>query len=131
MTAKEKLIVEKIRAKTLDALEVVGAAVEGWARDNVKVITGNLRGSITHATTRKQSRVKEPASQEDAVPKPSDKFTVRVGSGVAYAARIEFGFQGTDSLGRSYNQAAQAYLRPAVKDNETRITQLFKEKLKF
>jgi hypothetical protein len=30
-----------------------------------------------------------------------------------YAARIEFGFHGTDSLGRKYNQAAQPYLRPA------------------
>ena len=33
---------------------------------------------------------------------------------MAYAARIEFGFVGADSLGRVYNQAPQPYLTPAV-----------------
>lgn len=36
-----------------------------------------------------------------------------VGTNVAYAARIEFGFVGADSLGRKYHQPANAYLRPA------------------
>lgn len=31
-----------------------------------------------------------------------------------YAARIEFGFVGADSLGRVYNQAPQPYMTPAV-----------------
>lgn len=39
-----------------------------------------------------------------------------------YAKRIEFGFHGTDSLGRKYNQAAQPYLRPAYE--EQRMTAL-------
>lgn len=39
---------------------------------------------------------------------------VIVGSDVPYAARIEFGFAGADSLGRNYHQAAKPYLRPAI-----------------
>ncbi|MGF2618433.1 HK97 gp10 family phage protein [Rossellomorea vietnamensis] len=37
-----------------------------------------------------------------------------VGSKVPYAMRIEYGFRGTDSLGRTYNQAPQPYLNPAL-----------------
>lgn len=32
---------------------------------------------------------------------------------VPYAARIEYGYNGTDSLGRTYHNAAQPYLTPA------------------
>lgn len=34
--------------------------------------------------------------------------------GVVYARRIELGFQGKDSLGRSFNQPEYPYLRPAA-----------------
>ena len=39
------------------------------------------------------------------------------GSDVVYGARLEFGFEDTDSLGRSYQQAAQPHVRPAF-DNK-------------
>mgnify|MGYP001162039358 CR=1 FL=1 len=35
-------------------------------------------------------------------------------SGVPYAARVEYGFVGYDSLGRYYNQAPRPYLTPAA-----------------
>lgn len=38
---------------------------------------------------------------------------VSTGTDKVYAARIEFGFHGADSLGRHYNQPAQPYMRPA------------------
>jgi hypothetical protein len=44
------------------------------------------------------------------------------GTNVEYARRIEYGFQGADSLGRNYSQAAQPYLRPAV-DEDGRTAQ--------
>lgn len=43
---------------------------------------------------------------------------VVVGTNVPYARRIEYGFAGKDKLGRTYNQPAQPYLRPAF--DETR-----------
>lgn len=48
---------------------------------------------------------------------------VRVGSSAPYAARIEFGFVGADSLGRNYHQAAQPYLRPAFEENQAAVRQ--------
>jgi HK97 gp10 family phage protein len=37
----------------------------------------------------------------------------KIGTNVEYAPRLEFGFAGTDKLGRTYNQAAKPFLRPA------------------
>lgn len=39
---------------------------------------------------------------------------IPVGTNVAYARRLELGFAGADSLGRTFNQPAQPYLRPAI-----------------
>lgn len=38
---------------------------------------------------------------------------ISIGTNLVYAARIEFGFNDVDSLGREYHQPAQPYLRPA------------------
>jgi HK97 gp10 family phage protein len=76
-----------------DALVAAAQPVANTARANAPVITGTLRRSI---------RVEIIA--------PGD---VRIGSDLAYARRIEFGFMGRDSLGREYHQAAQSYLRAA------------------
>lgn len=40
---------------------------------------------------------------------------VVVGTDVAYGRRLEYGFMGTDSLGREYHQAPTPYLRPAFR----------------
>lgn len=40
--------------------------------------------------------------------------TVWVGWSAAYALRMEYGFQGEDSLGRSYSQAGKAFLRSQI-----------------
>jgi hypothetical protein len=42
----------------------------------------------------------------------------------AYAARLEFGYQGTDSLGRNVNQAPRPWLRPTVLRNREKIVEL-------
>lgn len=59
--------------------------------------TGTLRRSI-HIEPIKQSATYAEAAS---------------GTDVEYGPRIEFGFNDTDSLGRSYHQAAQPYMRPA------------------
>ena len=48
---------------------------------------------------------------------------VLIGTNVPYAARLEFGFVGADSLGRIYNQAARPYLRPAMDNNREAVVQ--------
>ena len=112
----------EILARIPDALEVVGTFVEGEARTRATVLTGNLRGSITHSTRKGGvSKVKEPAKQEDAVSQPDDDDTVRIGTAVEYAPFIEFG---------TSKQSAQPFLRPAVLENKDRITSLFKKAMK-
>lgn len=39
----------------------------------------------------------------------------RVGTNLEYAARLEYGFVGTDSRGRNINQGARPFLRPPLK----------------
>lgn len=39
---------------------------------------------------------------------------VRVGTDLVYARRLEYGFSGTDSLGRTYNQPPGGYARRAA-----------------
>jgi len=46
---------------------------------------------------------------------------VKKGIADAYAARLEFGFKGTDSKGRRINQGPRPYLRPTIASNRRRI----------
>lgn len=68
------------------------------------VDTGRLRSSITH-----EVRVE------------GDGVIGLVGTNVEYARRLEFGFVGTDKLGRNINQPARPFLRPAVFNNKAEI----------
>ena len=97
-------VISSVRNAKRGGLEAASLIVEGSATLRAPVDTGNLRSSITHRVV----------SDEEA----------RVGTNVDYAARIEFGFKDTDKLGRSYNQAAQPYLRPALDNNKARIEKM-------
>ena len=60
----------------------------------------------------------------------SDSITMGIGSGIIYAARLEFGFMETDSAGRTYNQQPRPYMRPAVDNNVAKIEQAITVTLK-
>ena len=47
-TDNTELVVSEINAAVLRALEQIGMAAEGYAKDLCPVDTGNLRNSITH-----------------------------------------------------------------------------------
>ena len=70
---------------------------ERAAKRFTPVDTGRLRSSITRE-----------------MGGDAEGMVGRVGTNVEYARRIEFGFVGTDSLGRTYNQAPRSFLRAAV-----------------
>jgi HK97 gp10 family phage protein len=96
-----------LRALVSGALPIANDAKGRAAYD-----TGNLRRSIhvggegTDGTTT--------GSDVGGQTIGRDFVEVLVGTNVAYAARIEFGFAGPDALGRVYHQAARPYLRPAI-----------------
>ncbi len=86
-------IINSIRQRILDKLELVGAHVEGEAKTRCPVDTGNLRQSITHKVN-------------DA------EASVRIGTNVEYAAHVEFG---------TIKMNTQPYLRPALLENKQAI----------
>ena len=82
-----------VRALTAGAL-----LIENDAKTKAPYRTGTLRRSIH--TER------------------GEGMEVIIGTDVEYAARLEFGFMGADSLGRQYHQPARPYLRPAFDENK-------------
>ena len=93
-----------------------GQILEDEAKTQVPVETGHLRDSIhqelLESTDTRQVVAVTPAYEE---PNPW-------GFEPAYARRVEYGFAGTDSLGRHYHQAPEPYMRPAwdMKQDEAR-----------
>ena len=88
-----------------------GARVlEALAKSRAPVLSGALRNSI----------------HMDG-PHQADRNTWRavVGPTVPYGRRIEFGFHGTDRLGRHYDQSAHPYLRPAERAVSQPLHSLF------
>jgi HK97 gp10 family phage protein len=84
-----------------------GMIFEEEAKALVPVLTGRLRDNI-HTET-----VTDTDEQQVLMVTPIIEASNKYGFDPAYARRIEFGFIGTDSLGRHYHQAAQPYMRPA------------------
>jgi len=114
---KLKLIVN---AESRGVLKDACILVEKTAKDSIGKVpppsppghppaapTGTLKARITHEL--------EPTKLEG-----------RVGTNLEYARRVELGFVGTDSLGRTYNQAPRPYLRPALHKCEKTIKAMFK-----
>jgi HK97 gp10 family phage protein len=104
-----------------DAVSEAAAVVEREAKLNSERggdnfphrITGNLMNSI----------------KEIRVTKKKYYVESQVGSDMVYAPRLEFGFVGTDKLGRRYNQRPRPYLRPALDENTVQIQKAFQLKV--
>ena len=92
----------KKKALTEAALVVEGLAIE-LAPSPGETGYGNLKNSLTHQVKGDEARV---------------------GTNVVYAARLEFGFRDTDSLGRRYNQAPRPYLRPAFDKSKKEVEKI-------
>lgn len=80
---------------------------ENEAKAQVPVDTGMLRDGI-HTET-----IEDAPTRQVLAVTPVVESGNKYGFDPAYARRIEFGFMGTDSLGRTYHQPAQPYMRTA------------------
>lgn len=105
-----------------DTLEAIGAQMVTESQDLCPVVTSNLSNSINYATNETTSEVKMPTTGEPL--EIAAKGHVKVGSNVVYAARVEFGFSGQDSLGRTYNQPGTPFLRGALASNKKKILKI-------
>lgn len=87
----------KLKLKSDEEAERLAYDIANRAKKRAPVETGRLRASIDVQ-----------AGQDEA-----GKF-FDVGTPVVYAPRIEFGFIGTDSLGRNYNQPPNPFMRSSI-----------------
>lgn len=126
LTDNSGLVKEEMQAAVLRALEKCGLTAEGYAKNLCKVVTGNLRNSITHQV------------------QPSEN-TVYIGSNVEYAAYVELGtgkyYPGgrktpwvyQDAKGNwhmTHGQRAQPYLKPSVADHAQQYKGIIEGELK-
>lgn len=90
---------EEKRRRVEGALEASASDIRGDAKENAPVQSTNLRNSIHQRETKGSGPGRE------------------VYTGMEYAARQEFGFRGTDSLGRTYDQQGSHYMKRAFESN--------------
>lgn len=97
-------------AVTVGSMPVVKAAQRNSVRGGAfpHRVTGNLFRSI-------------PEFSPVTVSKSANRVEVAVGSAAEYARRLELGFSGTDSRGRTYHQSPRPFLRPALDDNQDKV----------
>jgi HK97 gp10 family phage protein len=115
-------VIKNVEKARRVALTHACKVVQAYAKPMINNVTGNLAGSITYSVMGDApSAVESPAVQSDGVGRGGKDEGV-VGTNVEYARRLEYGFKGTDSLGRKYNQSAKPYLRPALDNNKTKLT---------
>lgn len=81
-------------------LMAAAQVVVSAASANAPVLTGTLRRSIRAEVVGRD---------------------VLVGTELPYARRIEYGFNGADSRGRVYHQAARPYLRKAMDERKAEV----------
>lgn len=101
-TDNTELVVSEINDAVLRALEQIGMAAEGYAKDLCPVDTGNLRNSITHVVDESNG-------------------AVYIGTNVEYAPYVELG---------TVKQAAQPYLKPAATEHGQTYRNIMEEELK-
>ena len=111
---------DSVRGPLLERAVVAGALlVVNAAKQDAPYRTGNLRRSIHVGGHGDLSNTT--GTQIEAPTVSATRVEVLAGTNVEYARRIEYGFNDTDSLGRTYAQEAQPYLRPAVDENEAAV----------
>lgn len=89
---------------------------------NMPIDTGNLRRSLKSSTSSMPEVIGDSDFQfgndlggiELTIANASAGDTLYLGFQAAYARRMEHGFQGIDSLGRTYNQAGFAFVGQAA-----------------
>ena len=92
-------MVARTSAANYSAVMDAAHAIEAATKDNAPVVSGTLRRSIM---------VDGPHAEDSTGAKAS------VGPTVAYGRRVELGFSGTDSIGRSFSSSGKPYFEPGV-----------------
>ncbi len=101
------------------------------ARTLVPVDTGRLHDAIhvEPSSSGGFSQVVDRDEKQVVVVSPAYPSLNKYGFSPPYARRIEFGFMGTDKLGRTYHQVAQPFMRPAADAKKEDAKALIKDQM--
>jgi phage gpG-like protein len=113
------------------AVDRTASAVESDAKKRLegdlggkrRIKTGRLRASVHAELKNGESHGIDSLNEKIA----SDEAIV--GTNVVYAARTEFGFKDTDSLGRKYNQEGMSYLGYAANRQKNELPRRIEEEM--
>lgn len=144
MGVKVKLVFHTAEViKTIDdtASKRMVEAVNAVRSQTLETLSGSRSGRTYYVPGTKRtytaSAPGEPPAQVTGALRQSIKTSVegegktvigKVGSDLPYAARLEFGFRDTDSLGRRYNMAPRPWLRPSFEKSLGKIKSILGSK---
>jgi len=144
MGVKVKLVFHTAEViKTIDdtASKRMVEAVNAVRSQTLETLSGSRSGRTYYAPGTKRtytaSAPGEPPAQVTGALRQSIKTSVegegktvigKIGSDLPYAARLEFGFRDTDSLGRRYNMAPRPWLRPSFEKSLGKIKSILGSK---
>ena len=128
--AAKELYLRRFNNRVEHALNVVGAHMVGKAAHYCPVKTSNLVNSLNYATSKEQGALHGSKTNGTPLEKAIEDKTAKIGTNVKYAARVEFGFSGQDSLGRSFNQPGTPFLRAAFLSHKSDIGKIFAQAMK-
>lgn len=97
LSLRVQYMIKPVRAALKDGVDEAAFIFETEAKQNSPVMSGANRDSI----------------RTDVMKDEPEKQVRGIAPHMPYSHRLEYGFVGTDSLGRKYHQAAQPYMRPA------------------
>lgn len=100
-------LLASVRERLRPGIEAGAALIEAEAKQNVPVVSGDLRDHI-HTETEEES-----PNTLSLLVAPAVTAGNLEGFDPAYARRVEMGFVGADSKGRVFNQPAQPFMRTA------------------
>lgn len=96
--ASERALIQALAATAEWATPIIAANAPVGTRDDRTHTPGQLRDSIGHSP----------------IERTADGPEIRIGTGEPYGRRVELGYRGTDSAGRSYEQDPEPYIGPVV-----------------
>ena len=120
-------VLEEFKNSKQRALEIVGMKAEGYAKGLVRVDTGRLKNSITHAVKETQGRTFAYSDDQRKgysykMDSGLDDSSVAIGTNVEYAPYQEFG--------TSMEIAHRPYIKPAIMEHINEYKSIFENELK-
>lgn len=121
-----------VEGKIQAALKNIGAEGVSWAAEQLRENgyspatehpTSNLVNSLAYSTSEEASPTLKSGTEGTPL-ELAPKLSVRIGTNVVYAPRVEFGFAGVDSLGRVYNQPAKPFLMNSITAHKDKILKI-------